>query len=53
MASRIPYLVKGAKIIAKKELPSPSGRQKTKRHQTIPEVTPTTLHIGQLFVILQ
>jgi len=44
MSSRIPYLGKGAKIAAKKELLSPSERhKKTKKHQTIPEVaTPTT-----------
>jgi len=45
MSSRIPYLGKGAKIAAKKELPSPSEIHKKtkKKHQTIPEeATPTT-----------
>jgi len=44
MESRIPYLGKGVKIAAKKELLSPSGsHKKTKKHQTLPEkATPTT-----------
>ena len=46
MSSRIPYLGKGAKIAAKKELLSPFERHKktkNKKHQTIPEeATPTT-----------
>jgi len=44
MSSRIPYLGKGAKVTAKKELLSSSERhKKTKKHQTLPEeATPTT-----------
>jgi len=44
MSLGIPYLGKGAKIAAKKELLSPSERhEKTKKLQTLPEeATPTT-----------
>jgi len=38
MSLGIPYLGKGAKIAAKKELLSPSqSHKKTKKHQTLPE----------------
>ena len=44
MYSRIPYLGKGVKVAAKKELLSPYGsHKKPKKHQTFPEgATPTT-----------
>jgi len=43
MSSGIPYLGKGAKIAAKKELISPSGDMKKQKHQTLEEeATPTT-----------
>ena len=43
MWSRIPYLGKGAKVRAKKELLSPSERlKKQKNHQTLPQEAPPT-----------
>lgn len=56
MSSRTLCLGKGVKIVARKGLLShsePLRDIKIKKHQTIPEATPTTWHITQLFAILR